>query len=73
MLVSDINSYLAEHGRASMADLTNRFDVAPAALRGMLDLLAKKGRIARLKAAGDCGSCCKCDPATLEIYEWRGR
>ena len=73
MLISEINRFLAERGRATMADLTDRFGIAPAALRGMLDLLVAKGRITRIEAGGDCGSCCRCAPTTLEVYEWRGR
>jgi hypothetical protein len=46
-------------------------DTAPEALKGMLALLERKGRVRRLPVGTACGSgCCKCDPAAVELYEW---
>ena len=73
MLVSDLNSYLAERQRVTMADLANRFDASPEALRGMLELLIAKGRVVRDQVGITCNGCTKCDPAAMEIYLWRGR
>ena len=40
----------------------------------MLDMLERKGRIRKLPEGSSCGSksCCKCDPATVALYEWAG-
>ncbi|HOV03974.1 MAG TPA: FeoC-like transcriptional regulator [Hyphomicrobiales bacterium] len=70
MLVRDLNTYLAEHGRASMTDLVNRFGASPDALRAMLQMLIAKGRVARVEAETKCGGCTKCSPDTLEVYCW---
>lgn len=72
MLLSDINAYFVEHRRVCMADLVNKFNASPEALRGMLDMLMSKRRIARIAAETDCSGCTKCDPERLEIYEWLG-
>ena len=73
MILSELKVYLRERGRAPIGDLANRFDADPEAIRGMLDVWIRKGRVKRLNAeAGDCGGCSKCDAFDLEIYEWRG-
>ncbi|MGZ8903036.1 MAG: FeoC-like transcriptional regulator, partial [Methylobacter sp.] len=41
------------------------------ALRGMLGKWISKGNVRKLSAGASCGtSCCKCDPALTELYEW---
>lgn len=73
MILSELTSYLAERKRASLFDLSNRFDTDPEALRGMLAVLERKGRARRLPASTLCtGGCSKCEPASVEIYEWLG-
>ncbi|TCJ15538.1 sugar metabolism transcriptional regulator [Parasulfuritortus cantonensis] len=48
-------------------------DASPDALKGMLATLERKGRVRRLAAGTGCANgCCKCDPKTLELYEWVG-
>lgn len=73
MLLAELNTYFAENRRVCMSDLVNRFNASPQALRGMLDMLMSKKRIARIEVKTDCGGCSKCDPNSLEIYEWQGR
>ncbi|MEZ5839214.1 MAG: FeoC-like transcriptional regulator [Hyphomicrobiales bacterium] len=70
MLVRDLNTYLAERGRASMADLIARFGASPDALRGMLGLLIAKGRVVREDSQTKCTGCTKCSTDSLEIYRW---
>lgn len=72
-MLSEIRAYIIEHGRVCMADLVNRFDAQPEALRGMLEMLIAKQRIALVQSEMNCGGCAKCDPELLEIYEWRGQ
>jgi hypothetical protein len=73
MLLSDINRFFATHKRACLADLAGHFDAEPDALLPMLDVLAAKGRIARVTSGSNCGGCTKCDPNRLVIYEWKGQ
>jgi putative ferrous iron transport protein C len=83
MLLSDIRSYCAETGHVSLQELSNRFDTDPEAIRGMMDVLARKGMIRCLTDAGSpaCGggcSCCTTGCASLRsmpdaVYEWIGR
>jgi hypothetical protein len=41
LLLLDLKAYLA-HRRASLGDLSHRFEVAPEALRGMLEQWVRK-------------------------------
>jgi hypothetical protein len=54
-----------------MVDLVNHFDMDADAIRGMLGKWISKGKIKSSSPNGSCGtSCCKCDPALTEFYEW---
>ncbi len=72
MILSEIRDYLQLNRRAALTDMANRFDIAPDALRGMLDKLVAKGRIQKLPSGTACSGCSDCDPTTIEIYEWIG-
>ena len=71
MILSELRSYLQQHGKVALVDLVNHFHVEPDALRGMLSKWVNKGKIEKLSLEKNCGSsCCKCDPALTEIYRW---
>lgn len=71
MILSELTAYLAEQKRTTLLDLSHRFGSDPDALRGMLAVLERKGRARKLPAGSTCtGGCSKCDPASIEIYEW---
>ena len=71
MILSELTAYLAEQKRAALIDISHRLGSDPDALRMMLSTLERKGRVRKLPAETACkGGCCKCDPATIEIYEW---
>lgn len=71
MILSELRDYIKQNKRAHVTDLSNRFDLDPGAVRGMLGKWIGKGRIRKIPISPACGSgCCKCDPAQLEIYEW---
>ncbi|HNQ03298.1 MAG TPA: FeoC-like transcriptional regulator [Thiobacillaceae bacterium] len=72
MILSRINDYMRLHRRASVADMALGLDAAPEAVKGMLDVLERKGRVRRLPSGTACTGCCKCDPNTVELYEWVG-
>lgn len=72
MVLSDLRNYLQAHERAALFDMAVHFDADPDRIRPMLDKWIAKGKVAKLPAGTACGSsCCHCDPATIEIYEWR--
>lgn len=72
MLLSRLSDTLRQHRRASLVDLAHRLEADPEALREMLAVLERKGRVRRLPGGGACGGCCKCDAAGVEVYEWTG-
>ncbi len=74
MILSDIRRYLEQRGQATLADIALHFDASPDAVRGMLEVWMRKGRVQRRMATGSCGSSCnQCAPAATEIYVWGGR
>jgi putative ferrous iron transport protein C len=71
MILSDLRQYLQERGQATLADLALHFETDPAAVRPMLDLWIRKGKVQRWEAGTGCGtSCQRCDAAATEIYCW---
>jgi predicted ArsR family transcriptional regulator len=71
MILSQVNYYLRERRRASIADMALGLGATPDALRDMLAILERKGRVRRLPSGTPCGGgCSKCDPAGIELYEW---
>lgn len=71
MVLTEVRGYLKQHRRALLSDLANHFDMDPDAIRGLLQKWISKGKVRRLSGNSGCSTgCCKCDPATLEVYEW---
>lgn len=71
MILSELRDHIRVQRRVILNDLVTHFQTDPEALRGMLAKLSSKGKIVKTTAEKDCGStCCKCDPALTEIYEW---
>ena len=71
MILSDLRLYLKQQQRVALKDLVNHFGVDADALRGMLGKWFSKGQVRRISPETACGtSCCKCDPAMTELYEW---
>ena len=71
MILSKIRDYLQANGNASLQDMANRLDIAHDALRGMLGQWVARGRVVCEPPSGNCGGCCRCDAAALEVYRWR--
>ena len=71
MILSDLRAYLRLQHRVALADLIIHFNMDADALRGMLDKWISKGKLRKLPLGASCGtSCCQCDSALTEIYEW---
>ena len=71
MILAEIRDYVRERGRVSLAELVNRFDTPPDALRGMLDQWVRRGKMRPVVLADHCRGCTQCDPLATEFYEWR--
>ena len=70
MIFSQILDYLRIHRRASLLDLQYRFHAEPKALRAMLAMLERKGRVRRLPPGTLCGmGCSQCSQLAPELYE----
>ncbi len=73
MILADVRSYLKQRGEASLSDLALHFDTDPEALRGMLDVWVRKGKVVHRRNTAACGSTCnQCDVASTELYVWAG-
>ena len=73
MILSDIRNYLQQRGQASLSDIAMHFDTPPEAVKGMLEIWIRKGRVRRHLAHPSCGSSCsQCAPTSTEIYQWMG-
>ena len=71
MVLRELRDYLRLNRRVLLTDMSNRFDMEPDAIRGMLQKWISKGKLRKLSGDLSCSNgCCKCDPATLELYEW---
>jgi hypothetical protein len=71
MILSQVSDYLKTHRRAALHDMALGLDASPDALREMLAILERKGRVRKLPAGSSCGGGCnKCSPSSVEIYEW---
>ncbi len=72
MILSQVRDYLKQRGQCTLSDIALHFDTDANAVRGMLDIWIKKGKVEKRSATGSCGTSCQsCDPATTEVYTWR--
>jgi hypothetical protein len=71
MILTELKTYLIKNKRAPLIDMAHHFDVAPDALKGMLEHWIRKGKV-RLLEGSRCnkGCCSQGDPTLLQIYEW---
>ncbi|MGC8712395.1 MAG: FeoC-like transcriptional regulator [Leptodesmis sp.] len=69
MILQQLQIYLRTHHQASLEELAHQFKTDADALRDMLNLLIRKGRVRKL-ASKQCGGCHSCAPDSLELYEW---
>ncbi len=69
MILQQLQTYLRTHPPTSLEELVHHFQADADALRNMLNLLIRKGRVRKL-AGKQCGGCHSCAPESLELYEW---
>ena len=73
MTINRLEQYIREHRRAALSDMAIALNADADALRHMLGMLERKGRVSRLPSGTPCGGgCTKCHPTTVELYEWCG-
>ena len=71
MILSEVRDYLKQRGQCTLSDIALHFDTDANAVRGMLDVWIKKGKVEKSSATASCGTSCQsCDPATTEVYTW---
>ena len=71
MILSDIRDYIKQRGQCSLSDIALHFDCDADAVRGMLELWVRKGKVEKNSATPSCGTSCQsCDPASTEVYTW---
>ncbi|MFO7576598.1 MAG: FeoC-like transcriptional regulator [Pelovirga sp.] len=73
MTPSEVKHYLSDRRIAPLHDIALHFDMGHDAVRGILELWIKKGRVKRhqdnsCKSGSCCGGCE--EEGSKEIYEW---
>ena len=72
MILAQLKARLRERGQVSLADLALHVGSDPDAVRGMLELWIRKGRVRAVQSGAACGGCTQCDPAANAVYQWIG-
>ena len=70
MILKEIQDFVLDYHRVSLAEMELHFHMDGDALRQMLSKLIKKGRVRRLPIPDKCHGCTFCNPDTIEFYEW---
>nr|WP_320013030.1 FeoC-like transcriptional regulator [uncultured Desulfobulbus sp.] len=66
-----LKHYLRERKITPLQDAAHHFQVEVDAIRPLFEVWLHKGKLRRrYDPLKTCKGCCKCDPATVEIYEW---
>lgn len=72
MILSEVRDYLKLRGQCTLSDIALHFDTDADAVRGMLEVWIRKGKVDKSSATASCGTSCQsCDPAATEVYSWR--
>lgn len=71
MILTRVINHLKLNRRVALRDMALALSISPDALREILSVLERKGKIQKLASGTKCsGSCSKCTPNSIEIYEW---
>jgi hypothetical protein len=72
MMLDRLAAYLQRRGSASLTDIALHLDADESAVRPMLDLLMRKGKVIAIDPSRGCGSGCgQCASAEKASYAWR--
>ena len=72
MDLMQLKHYLRARKIVPLQDMALHFRVDVETVRPLLAVWMAKGSVQKLAGvAGACQGCCKCDPATVETYQWR--
>lgn len=69
-MLSELRTYLRDHGQASLPAMARHFETDAEVLRGMLDVWVRKGTIRLRPSEGHCDGCTACHTRCDTIYEW---
>ena len=70
MILKELQDFVLDYHRVSLAEMELHFHMDGDALRQMLSKLIKKGRVRQLPIPDKCHGCTFCNPDTIEFYEW---
>ncbi|MGD1855220.1 MAG: FeoC-like transcriptional regulator [Leptolyngbyaceae cyanobacterium] len=70
MILKDLQDYISEQHKVSLAQIEVKFGIEAAALRGMLSQLIYKKRVQKSPLPHRCHGCLICSQESLEFYEW---
>ena len=70
MILIEIQRYLSEQGRVSLAQMELHFRIDADALRGIIEQLVRKGRVRKLPIPEHCHGCTECSTECIQFYEW---
>ena len=66
-----IRRYLQQRKMATLHDIAAHFQMDKSAVKPMLEIWIQKGKVKKHNNNLGCSKgCSKCDPATIETYEW---
>ena len=70
MILKELQDFVLDYHRVSLAEMELHFHMDGDALRQMLSKLIKKGRVRKVPIPDKCDGCTFCNPDTIEFYEW---
>ena len=70
MILKELQDFVLDYHRVSLAEMELHFHIDGDALRHMLSKLIRKGRVRKVAMGDKCHGCTSCNPDTIEFYEW---
>ncbi|MDJ0904141.1 MAG: FeoC-like transcriptional regulator [Xenococcus sp. MO_188.B8] len=70
MNLQELQDFIFDFRRVSLAEMKICFQANGDTLRPMLDRLIKNGRVQKSPIDKKCQTCLKCESDELEFYEW---
>lgn len=70
MILKELQDFVLDYHRVSLAEMELHFHVDGDALRQMLSKLIQKERVRKVPTPEKCHGCTFCNPKMIEFYEW---